>query len=130
MYLTTSWYWDTNDATRKFATRFYDKMHKMPTDLQAADYSAVTTYLKAVQTAGTTDPDKVMAQLKSMKIDDMYAKGYIRGDGLMVHNMYLMQVKTPAESKKPWDYYKLVETIPGEQAYNSVAESTCPLLKK
>jgi len=130
MYLTSSWYWDSNDATRKFAQRYYEKMHKMPTELQAGDYSAVTTYLKAVQAAGTTDPDKVMAKLKSMKIDDMYTKGYVRGDGLMVHNMYLMQVKTPAESKKPWDYYKLVATIPGDQAYNSVAESTCPLLKK
>lgn len=130
MYLTSSWYWDSNDATRKFAQRYYDKMHKMPTELQAADYSAVTTYLKAVQAAGTTDSDKVMAKLKSMKIDDMYTKGYVRGDGLMVHDMYLMQVKTPAESKKPWDYYKVVATIPGDKAYTSVAESTCPLLKK
>jgi branched-chain amino acid transport system substrate-binding protein len=130
MYLTASWYWDSNDATRKFAQRYYDKMHKMPTALQAADYSAVSTYLKAVQAAGTTDSEKVMAKLKSMKIDDMYAKGYVRGDGLMVHDMYLMQVKTPAESKKPWDYYKVVETIPGDKAFNSVAESTCSLLKK
>jgi len=130
MYLTSSWYWDSNDATRKFAQRYYDKIHKMPTELQAADYSAVSTYLKAVQAAGTTDSDKVMAKLKSMKIDDMYAKGYVRGDGLMVHDMYLMQVKTPAESKKPWDYYKVVATIPGDKAFNSVAESTCSLLKK
>ncbi|TAM16613.1 MAG: ABC transporter substrate-binding protein [Pandoraea sp.] len=130
MYLTTAWYWNQNDASRKFAERYYAKMHKMPSMLQAGDYSATMTYLNAVKAAGTTDSTKVMAELKKMKIDDMFAKGYIRGDGLMIHDMYLMQVKAPDESKKPWDYFKLVATIPGEKAFTTVAESKCPLLKK
>ena len=104
-------------------------MKKMPTSLQAADYSAVTTYLKAVQAAGTTDSDKVMAQLHKTKINDFYAKGYIREDGSMIHDMYLMQVKTPAESKEPWDYYKITATIPGDQAFGTKAESRCALWK-
>ena len=129
MYLTDSWYWDQNDATRKWAKRYFDKMKKMPSSLQAADYSATLTYLNAVKAAGTDDPDKVMAKLKSMKIDDMYAKGYIRPDGRMVHDMYLMQVKKPSESKAPWDYYKVVQTIPGDQVFTTKAESKCALWK-
>lgn len=86
----------------------------MPSSLQAADYSSVTTYLKAVQAVGSTDADKVMAQLKKQKIDDFYAKGYVRADGSMIHDMYLMEVKKPSESKEPWDYYKILATIPGE----------------
>ena len=104
-------------------------MKKMPTSLQAADYSAVTTYLKAVQAAGTTDSDKVMAQLHKAKIDDFYAKGYIREDGSMIHDMYLMEVKKPSESKEPWDYYKITATIPGDQAFGTKAESRCKLWK-
>ena len=99
--------------------------------LQAGDYSAVTTYLKAVKAAGTDDADAVMAQLKKAKINDMFTKnGVIRADGRMVHDMYLMQVKSPAESKEPWDYFKLVQTIPGEEAYTKLANSKCPLVKK
>jgi branched-chain amino acid transport system substrate-binding protein len=130
MELTTSWYWDKDDASRAFAKRFFDTMHKMPSSLQAADYSATLTYLKAVQAAGTTDADKVMAELKSMKVHDMFADGYIRRDGLLMHDMYLMQVKTPAESHGPWDFYKLVSTIPANVAFTSLAQSACPLLKK
>jgi branched-chain amino acid transport system substrate-binding protein len=127
---TDSWYWDQNDETRKWAQRYYAKMNKMPTSLHAADYSAVTTYLKAVQAVGTTDSDKVMAQLHKMKIDDFYTHGgYIRADGSMIHDMYLMQVKTPAESKRPWDYYKVTATIPGDQAFDTKAESRCALWK-
>ena len=126
---TDSWYWNKDEQTRKWAQRYYAKMNKMPTSLHAADYSAVTTYLKAVQAAGTTDSDKVMEQLHKIKIDDFYAKGYIRQDGSMIHDMYLMQVKTPAESKEPWDYYKIVATIPGEQAFDTKAESRCALWK-
>src|SRR6195952_4348849 len=127
---TDSWYWDQDDASRKWAARFFDKQKKMPTSLHAADYSAVTTYLKAVQAAGTTDSDKVMAQLHQGKISDFYThNGYIRADGSMIHDMYLMQVKTPAESKKPWDYYKITATIPGDQAFDTKAESRCPLWK-
>jgi len=129
MYLTDSWYWDQNDATRKWARRYFDKMKKMPSSLQAADYSATMTYLNAVKAAGTDDADKVMAKLKSTKIDDMYAKGTIRADGRMVHDMFLMQVKKPAESKYAWDYYKVVQTIPGDQAFTTKAESKCALWK-
>ena len=129
LVLTDSWYWNKNDTTRKWAERYFDKTRKMPSSLQAADYSAVTTYLKAVQAVGSTDPDKIMAQLKKTKIDDFYAKGYIRADGSMIHDMYLMQVKTPAESKEPWDYYKITATIPGEQAFTTKAETRCALWK-
>jgi branched-chain amino acid transport system substrate-binding protein len=130
LLMTDSWYWDMNDASRQFAQRFYAKMKKMPSTHQAADYSAVSTYLKAVAAVHSTDSDKVMAELKKMKINDFYNKGYIRQDGRYIHNMYLMQVKTPAESKKPWDYLKVVATIPGEEAFTRVADSKCALLKK
>ena len=126
---TTSWYWDLNDETRKFANRFFEKAKRMPTDIQAADYSATTTYLKAVQAAKTTDSDQVMTQLKSMTIDDFYAKGQIRADGRFVHDMYLMQVKSPSESKKPWDYLKVVAKLPGDQVFTTKAESKCAIWK-
>lgn len=126
---TDSWYWNKDDKTRAWAKRYFDKMKKMPGSLQAADYSATTTYLKAVQAAGTTDSDKVMEQLKKMKIDDFYAKGYVREDGAMIHDMYLMEVKKPSESKEPWDYYKITATIPGDQAFGTKAESRCKLWK-
>ena len=128
--LTTSWYWDQNDKTRAFAKRYFAKMKKEPGENQAAYYSATLTYLEAVKAAGTTDSDKVMAQLKTMKINDMYtANGYVRADGVMVHDMYVMQVKTPEESKAPWDYYKLVKKMGGEEAFGPVS-TTCPMLKK
>ena len=121
----------TRLAARKFGERFYTKYKKMPSALQAADYSATLSYLKAVQAAGTDDSDRVMAKLKSMKIDDMYTKGgYVRADGMMIHDIYLFEVKKPSESTRPWDYYKLAQTIPGEQAFNTLAESACPLVKK
>lgn len=98
---------------------------------QAAYYSAITTYLKAVKAVNTTDSDKVMAELKSMKINDFFAKGgYIREDGVMIHEMYVMQVKTPEESQYPWDYYKLVKKMKGEEAFGPLSDSTCPLVKK
>jgi branched-chain amino acid transport system substrate-binding protein len=130
LQLADSWYWNQNDASRKFAKRFFDKYKRMPSSLQAADYSVTTTYLKAVQAAGTTDSDKVMASLKSMKIDDFYNKGQIRADGRMIHDMYLFQVKSAKESTVPWDYYKTVATVPGDQAFTTVAESKCALIKK
>jgi branched-chain amino acid transport system substrate-binding protein len=126
---TDSWYWNKDDKTRAWAKRYFDKMKKMPGSLQAADYSATTSYLKAVQAAGTTDSDKVMEQLKKLKIDDFYAKGYVREDGAMIHDMYLMEVKKPSESKEPWDYYKITATIPGDQAFGTKAESRCKLWK-
>ena len=130
LYLTTGWYWDMNDQSRAFGKRYFAKMKKEPTMNQAAYYSATLDYLKAVKAANTTDPDKVMAQLKKQKINDMFVKnGYIREDGVMIHDMYVMQVKTPAESKYPWDYYKLVKKMSGEEAFGSLADSSCPLVK-
>lgn len=130
MYLTDSWYWDQSDDSRKWARRYFAKMKKMPSSLQAADYSAAMTYLNAVKAAGTDNPEKVLEKLKSTKINDMYAKGgVVRPDGRMVHDMFLMQVKTPAESKAPWDYYKVVQTIAGDQAFTTKAESKCALWK-
>lgn len=130
MYLTSGWYWDLNDKSRAFANRFFAKHNKMPTTFQAGDYSATLTYLKAVEASKSTDADKVMAALKSMKIDDMFATGYIRADGAMVHDMYLMQVKSKAESKGPWDYYKVVAKSPGDQAYAPTKAGACYLMPK
>jgi branched-chain amino acid transport system substrate-binding protein len=125
-----SWYWNQDDASRKFARRFFEKYKRMPSSVQAADYSAAANYLKAVQTAGTTDADKVMSTLKSMKIDDFYNKGQIRADGRMIHDMYLYQVKSPKESTAPWDYLNIVTKVPGDQAFTTPADSKCALLKK
>ena len=131
LYLTTGWYWDLNDKTRAFAKRFFEKTKREPTMTQAAYYSATLTYLNAVKVAKTTDADKVMAELHKAKIDDMFtSNGRIRADGLMEHEMYIMQVKSPSESKHPWDYYRLVETMPGDQAFGKLSDSTCPLLKE
>ena len=131
MMLTDAWYWDTNEETRKFGRRFFDKMKRMPSFDQAGVYSATLTYLKAVQEAGTDDADAVMKVLKKTKINDVFAKGgYIRADGRMVHDMYLMQVKKPEDSKYPWDYYQLKKVIPAEEAFQPLALSTCPMLKK
>ena len=130
LQLTDSWYWNQDDASRKFAKRFFDKYKRMPSSLQAADYSAASNYLKAVQTAGTTDGDKVMSTLKSMKYDDFYHKGQVRADGRMIHDMYLYEVKGPKESSVPWDYYKLIAKVPGEQAFTTLADSKCSLVKK
>ncbi|MBU3631689.1 ABC transporter substrate-binding protein [Polynucleobacter sp. AP-Melu-500A-A1] len=130
MYLADAWYWDTNPDTRAWAKRYFEKMKKEPSSTQAADYSATMTFLKAVQAAGTDNGEKVMAQMKSAKINDMFAKnGYIRQDGRMVHDMYLMQVKKPSESKYPWDYYNIISVVPGDQAFATKAESKCPLWK-
>jgi len=130
MYLTTAWYWDQDDASRQWAARFEERMKKKPSMLQAGDYSAATTYLKAVAATKTTDGDTVMKWLKANPVNDFFVKdGKIRADGLMQHDMFLMQVKTPAESKGPWDYYKLVARAPGDQIYTSPAESTCRLMK-
>jgi branched-chain amino acid transport system substrate-binding protein len=130
LYLTTGWYWDLNDETRAFAKRFFAKIKRQPTMDQAGVYSATLTYLKAVKAAGTTDSDKVMAQLKKDKINDMFTKGgYIRADGAMIHDMYVMQVKTPQESKYPWDYYKIIRKMSGEEAFGPIT-GLCPLAPK
>lgn len=130
MYLTDSWYWNQSPESRQWGQRFFDKEKRMPSSLQAADYSATTFYLNAVKAINSDDGDKVMAQMRKTKVNDMYAKGgYIRPDGVMVHDMYLMQVKKPAESKTPWDYFNVVATTKGEDAFASKAESKCPLWK-
>jgi branched-chain amino acid transport system substrate-binding protein len=130
LQLADSWYWNQDDASRKFARRFFEKFKRMPSSVQAADYSVAMNYLTAVKTAGTTDADKVMSTLKSMKINDFYNKGQIRADGRMIHDMYLFEVKSSKESSAPWDYYKTIVKVPGEQAFTTVAESKCALLKK
>jgi branched-chain amino acid transport system substrate-binding protein len=129
LYLTTGWYWDLNDKTRAFSKRYFEKTKREPTMNQAAYYSATLTYLNAVKAANTTDPDKVMAELHKTTIDDMFASGgKIRADGLMEHEMYIMQVKKPEESKYPWDYYRLVQTMSGEEAFGKLGDSACPLV--
>jgi branched-chain amino acid transport system substrate-binding protein len=129
--LTTAWYWDLNDKTRAFSKRFFDKVKREPTFSQAAYYSATLAYLNAVKAVGSTDADKVMDELHKMKIDDVFtSNGVIRADGLLEHEMYIAQVKTPAESKGDWDFYKIVKTMSGDEAFGKLADSTCPLVKK
>ena len=132
LYAATGFYWDQNDDTRKWSKAFAAKMGgKMPTMVQAGTYSSTLQYLKAIQAAGTDDPDAVVKKLKEMTLNDATVKGgKIRADGRMVHDFYLYQVKTPSESKGPWDYYKLVSTIPGDQAFQPLSLSRCPLIKK
>ncbi len=129
LLLTTSWDWNLNDQTRAFGKRFFEKTKRMPTDIQAANYSATMNYLKALQAVKSEDSDKVMAYLKSTPLDDFYAKGKIRPDGRYVHDMYLMQVKSLAESKQPWDYYKVVSKLSGDAVFTTKAESKCALWK-
>jgi branched-chain amino acid transport system substrate-binding protein len=130
LYLTTGFYWDLTPETRAFSKRFFAKISREPTMDQAGVYSAALTYLKAAKAVGSTDPDKVMAELKKTRINDMFAKdGYIRADGVMVHEMYVMQVKTPQESKYPWDYYKVVKRMNGEEAFGPIT-GQCPLAPK
>jgi branched-chain amino acid transport system substrate-binding protein len=129
--LTTAWYWNMNDTTRGFANRFFEKTKKMPTFPQAAFYSATLTYLNAVKAVGSTDSDKVLEQVHKTKINDMFVKdGVIRPDGLLEHEMYIVQVKTPAESKGDWDFYKIIKTMSGEEAFGKLGDSACPLVKK
>ncbi len=130
LYLTTAWYWDLNDQTRAFARRFFEKVKRMPTMDQAGYYSATQTYLKAVRSVGSADADKVMNELKRTRIDDLFTRsGYVRSDGVMVHDMYVMQVKSPQESQAPWDYYKVVKVMAGEAAFGPVT-GLCQLARK
>ncbi|MGE8658218.1 MAG: ABC transporter substrate-binding protein [Achromobacter sp.] len=130
MYLTDSWYWNASDETRAWAQKFYERRNAMPSSLQAADYSAAIQYLRAVKATGTDDADKVLAYLRENKLDDVYIKnGVVRPDGRVVHDMYLLQVKTPEESKAPWDYFKVVQTIDGNEAFTTKAETRCTLWK-
>ena len=130
MYLTDSWYWNKDAETRAWSRKFFEKMKRMPTSIQAADYSVVLNYLQAVKAIGSDDSDKVLAQLRKTKVNDVFAKGgYIREDGRMVHDMYLMQVKAPDKSTEPWDYYNVAEVIKGEAAWTTKADSKCALWK-
>ncbi|MEN9365772.1 MAG: hypothetical protein RL489_130 [Pseudomonadota bacterium] len=131
MYLTEGFYWNLNDETRAWSKRFFDQHKRMPTMVQAGQYSSVMHYLKAVKAAGTDDTAKVMAQMKKTPVNDFFAKnGTIRDDGRMVHDMYLLQVKKPAESTTPWDYYHVRATIPAAEAFQPLAASKCPLVAK
>jgi branched-chain amino acid transport system substrate-binding protein len=131
MYLTEGFYWDVNEDTRAWSKRFFAKHKRMPTMAQAGDYSSALHYLKAVKAINSDDAPKVMAQMKKTPVNDFFAKnGRIREDGRMVHDMYLFQVKKPSESTAPWDYYKVIATIPGEEAFQPLSASRCPLIKK
>jgi len=131
MIMTSGFYWDRTPETRAWSKRFKELMGRMPHMGDAGDYSSTMQYLKAIKAAGTDETGAVMAKLKSTPINDFFAtNGRIREDGRMVHDMYVYQVKTPAESKYPWDYLTLKETIPAAQAYRPLSESSCYLVKK
>jgi branched-chain amino acid transport system substrate-binding protein len=131
LYLTEGWYWDLNPETRAWAKRYEEKMKRKPNSNHASVYSATLHYLNAVKAAGTDETAAVMKKMHEMPINDMFAKGgKIREDGRMVHDMYLFQVKKPADSKQPWDYYTLKGTVKGDDAFQTLAASKCPVIKK
>ncbi|MGE0154653.1 MAG: ABC transporter substrate-binding protein [Reyranellaceae bacterium] len=130
LIVTESFYWDLNDDTRAFSKRFFDRHGKQPSMVQAGVYSAVAHYLKAIKSAGTDDPDKVAAEMRKTPVNDFMTKnGAIRPDGRIMRDAYLLQVKTPAESKAPWDYYKVLATIPAEEAFRPLKDGGCDLVK-
>ncbi|NPV25071.1 ABC transporter substrate-binding protein [Bradyrhizobium aeschynomenes] len=129
LVLTEGFYWDHDDKTRAFSERFMKRTGRMPSMIHAGTYSATLSYLKAVKAAGTKDSDAVAAKLKELPVDDAFAKGKVLANGRMVHDMYLFEVKKPSESKKPWDYYKQLATVPGDKAFFSAKDSGCPLTK-
>jgi branched-chain amino acid transport system substrate-binding protein len=130
LLLTTSFYWDMDDKTREWSKRYFAKMNRMPTMWQAGVYSSVINYLNAIKDSGTDEPLKVAAKMREKPIEDFFARhGHLRDDNLMVHDLMLVQVKTPEESKYPWDYYKVLTTIPGEDAFGPM-DPACPMVKK
>jgi branched-chain amino acid transport system substrate-binding protein len=129
LVLTEGFYWDHDDTTRAFSERFFKRTGRMPSMIHAGTYSATLSYLKAVKAAGTKDTEAVAKKLKELPVDDAFAKGKVLENGRMVHNMYLFEVKKPSESKKPWDYYKELATVPGDKAFFTAKESGCPLTK-
>jgi len=130
LVLTESYYWDLNDRTREFGERFFKRTGRMPNMVHAGVYSATLQYLKAVKAAGTKDADAVAKKLKELPVNDAFtANGHVQANGRMVSDLYLFQVKKPSESKRDWDYYKLLATVPGDVAYLSAADSGCPLTK-
>ena len=131
LVLTNAFYWDRDEETRAWSKRFYDRMKRMPHMGDAGDYSSTMHYLQAIKAAGTDEAQAVMSKMREMPINDFFAKnGRIREDGRMVHDMYVYEVKKPSESKGEWDYYKLREVIPGDQAFRPLKDSACPLVKK
>jgi len=131
MNLTTAWYWNQDEASRTWAKRFQEKTKRMPSFLQAGDYSAASYFLRGVKETGTDDGDEIMKWMKANKVNDFFAKdAVVRSDGRVVNDMYLMEVKKPSESEGEWDYYKVVKKLPGDQVYASLEESTCKLIKK
>jgi len=128
--LTEAFYWDLNDETRAWSKRWSAKMNgRMPTMIQAGFYSATRNYLEAIKATGTDDADKVVAKLKDTPMNDpLFGKGHVRKDGRKMHDMHLFEVKKPEESKGPWDYYKLVRTIPAEEAFRPMDKGGCPLV--
>ena len=131
LILTNAFYWDRDDETRAWSKRFVERMKRVPHMGDAGDYSSTMHYLRAIEAAGTDEAKAVMAKMREMPINDFFAKGgQIREDGRMVHEMYVYEVKKPSESKGDWDYYKLREVIPRDQAYRPLSESQCPLVKK
>jgi branched-chain amino acid transport system substrate-binding protein len=129
LILTEGFYWDHDDQTRAFGERFLKRTGHMPSMIHAGTYSATLSYLKAVKAAGTKDSDAVAAKVKELPVDDVFAKGKVLANGRMVHDLYLFEVKKPSESKKPWDYYKQLAVVPGDQAFFSAKDSGCPLTK-
>ena len=130
LVLTESYYWDLNDRTREFGERFFKRTGRMPNMVQAGVYSATLQYLKAVKAAGTKDADAVAKKLKELPVDDAFtSNGHVQTNGRMVSDLYLFEVKKPSESKRDWDYYKLLATVPGDTAYPTAANSGCPLTK-
>jgi branched-chain amino acid transport system substrate-binding protein len=129
LVLTEGFYWDRDEQSRAFSKRFFKRTGRMPNTNHAGIYSATLSYLKAVKAAGTKDSDAVAKKMKELPIDDAFAKGKVLANGRMVHDMYLFEVKKPSESKKPWDYYKQLAVVPGDQAFFTVKESGCPLTK-
>jgi branched-chain amino acid transport system substrate-binding protein len=131
MVVSTPFYWDMNAAARSWSKRFFARLHKMPNSLQTGVYSSTMHYLRAVARAGTDATGPVMQAMRAMPIDDFFAHGgHIRADGTMVHPMYLFQVKAPSQSHYPWDYYKLLATVPGEEAFGPLSQSKCPLVHR
>jgi branched-chain amino acid transport system substrate-binding protein len=130
-YMTTASYWNMNDKTRAWSKKFFARTNVMPTMIQTGVYGSVLHYLKAIQAAGTDDPAMVMAKMREMPIEDSFVHGgKLREDGRVIRDMYLARVKTPSESKEPWDYLDIIKTVKGEDAFRPASESQCPLLKK
>ena len=130
LIITEAYYWDQNERTRAFGKKFFERMKRMPSMNQASTYSATLHYLKAVKAAGTRDTKAVLAKMREMPVRDAFTdNGYLREDGRMVHSMLLLEVKKPEESKYPWDYYKILAEVPGDQVFRPMKDGGCPLIK-